>query len=219
MYWWWFCLFKMGFSHVIYRDSFIVNRCLVLAVSKTEKPSLEHLFKNSVDNISVISYHSFLVLKAHRSFSLVKTNLILRHLQSLLQSWSTFLCVSLECNPINGGLKYIILISDSLFSVHLSLLQFILSFKFIWLNNMIYHSKRVLILLENIFKILKIFVKTCSGIINPIHSIHQCFNWAQFIKVTHKTQIIQQWNTEVCESDSSLFMSIYFKSEFNIFHA
>ena len=156
----------------------------------------------------MISYHSFLVLIAHCSFSLVKTNLILRHLQSLLQSWSTFLCVSLECNPLNGGLKYIILISDSVFWELLSLLQFILSFKFIWLNNMIYHSNRVLILLENIFKILKIFVKTYSGIINRIHSIHQYFHWAQFITVTRKTQIIQQWNTEVCESDSSLFMSI-----------
>ena len=46
----------------------------------------------------------------------------------------------------------------------------------IWFNNRVYHSKRVLILLENFFKILRIFVKTCPGIINPIHLVHQYFN-------------------------------------------
>ena len=25
MYWYYFCLFKMGFNHVMYRDSFILN--------------------------------------------------------------------------------------------------------------------------------------------------------------------------------------------------
>ena len=48
MYWYCFCLFKMGFSHVMYRDSFILNWCLVLAVSKTEEQSLEHLSKESL---------------------------------------------------------------------------------------------------------------------------------------------------------------------------
>ena len=46
----------------------------------------------------------------------------------------------------------------------------------IWFNNRVYHSKRVLILLENFFKILRIFVKTCPGIINPIQLVHQYFN-------------------------------------------
>ena len=36
--------------------------------------------------------------------------------------------------------------------------------------------KGLLILLENIFKILMIFVKTCPGIINTTHLIHQRFD-------------------------------------------
>ena len=38
-------LFKLGFSHVMYTDSFILNRWLVLVAS------LEHLSKQSLDNI------------------------------------------------------------------------------------------------------------------------------------------------------------------------
>ena len=41
----------MGFSHVMYRGSPILNLCLVLVVSKTEKQSLEHLSKQSVDDV------------------------------------------------------------------------------------------------------------------------------------------------------------------------
>ena len=71
------------------------------------------------------------VEKAHRSFSLVKTNLTFRLLQqNLLQNWSTFFCISLECSPINSNLKYLILISDSVFWELFSFLQFILSFKY-----------------------------------------------------------------------------------------
>ena len=36
--------------------------------------------------------------------------------------------------------------------------------------------KGLLILLENTFKILMIFVKTCPGIINTTHLIHQRFD-------------------------------------------
>ena len=128
---------------------------LGLAVSKTEKQHLEHLSKQSVDDINV----RFLILtkvliysgcqmsasmsditsitsstsrlmnklrkvftliwsfveKAHRSFSLVKTSLTFRLLQNLLQSWSTFFCVCLECSPVSGSLKYLILTSDFVF--------------------------------------------------------------------------------------------------------
>ena len=56
---------------------------------------------------------------------------------------------------------------------------------------MIDDSKRVLIRLENIFQILKIFVETYPGIINPLHSIHQCFNEAQFIIIRYKAEIKQ----------------------------
>ena len=51
MYWHCFCLFKMGFNHLMYKDSFIFNRCMVLVASKTEKKSLKHLSKQSLDDI------------------------------------------------------------------------------------------------------------------------------------------------------------------------
>ena len=38
-----------------------------------------------------------------------------RLLQNLLQSWSVFFCVCLECSPTNGSLKYLILVSNILF--------------------------------------------------------------------------------------------------------
>ena len=68
--------------------------------------------------------------KAHFSFWLVKSNLTFRLLQNLLQSWSTFFCVSLECTPINRSLKYLTLISDSVFWELFSFLQFVLSFRY-----------------------------------------------------------------------------------------
>ena len=80
----------------------------------------------------------------------------------------------MECSPINGSLKNLILISDSVFSKLFSFLQFILSFK--------YDLTTWSIILRGtdstgeFFKILKIFVKTCPGIINTIHSIHQRFD-------------------------------------------
>ena len=48
-----FCLFKIGFNQVMHEDPFILNWCSVLGVSKTEKQSLEHLSKQSVDDIRV----------------------------------------------------------------------------------------------------------------------------------------------------------------------
>ena len=59
--------------------------------------------------------------KEHRSFSLVKTNLIFGLLQNLLQSWSTLYCISLECSPINGSLRHMILI------LQITLLKFLRS--------------------------------------------------------------------------------------------
>ena len=44
--------------------------------------------------------------KIHCSFSLVKINLTFRLSRNLLQSWSTFFCVILDCSPSNGSLKY-----------------------------------------------------------------------------------------------------------------
>ena len=133
---------------MIYRDSFVLNWCLLLPVSKTEERSLEHLSKQSVDDNKVLLYR-FLILtkvfiyfgcqmlasliasqlshtklyrqpwkgihfdmkkwsfneKIHCSFSLVKINLTFRLSRNLLQSWSTFFCVILDCSPSNGSLK------------------------------------------------------------------------------------------------------------------
>ena len=109
---------------------FMYSGCQISA-SLTDITSITFSTNKLIDNLERYSllYGSF-VEKAHRSFSLVKTNLTFRLLQNLLQSWSIFFCISLECSPINGSLKYLILISHSVFSILFSFLQFILSFKY-----------------------------------------------------------------------------------------
>ena len=62
IYWYCFCLFKMGFNNVMYSDFFILNWCLVLAVSKTEKQSLEHLSKQYWNDIRCWYMWDFLSL-------------------------------------------------------------------------------------------------------------------------------------------------------------
>ena len=46
-----FCLFKVDFSQLIDRLSFMRNWCFFIAVSRKEKQSLEQGFKQSVDDI------------------------------------------------------------------------------------------------------------------------------------------------------------------------
>ena len=150
----------MEFSDVTFKDSFIWNGCLVVAVSKVEKYSLEHLSEQYVNDIRCWYMYDFLSLptciriysccqksgslidktsiatstaklidnlrymftliwlfcvKSTSLFSLVKTNLTFIFLQSIWQNLSTFFRVSLEWCPINRILKYLILISCSMF--------------------------------------------------------------------------------------------------------
>ena len=110
---------------------FIYSGCQMLA-SLTDITSITASTNKLIDNLGKICsllFGSF-VEKAHHSFLLVKNNLTFRLLQNLLQSWSIFFCISLECSPINSSLKYLISISDSAFSELFSFLQFILSFKY-----------------------------------------------------------------------------------------
>ena len=88
----------MGFSHIIHRNSFVLNWCFVLAVSKTEKHSLEHLSKHSLDKTRCWYVCDFLSLPKCSSILVVKC----------LQAWPTYyLYISHKqtCNPINGSLE------------------------------------------------------------------------------------------------------------------
>ena len=62
MYWYDFCLFKVGFNQVINKLSFIRNWCFVLAASRIEKQSREQAFKQSADDIKCWYICDFLSL-------------------------------------------------------------------------------------------------------------------------------------------------------------
>ena len=135
-----------------------------MSASLTNIPSITASANKLIATLERFSllYGSF-VEKAHRSFSLGKTNLTFRLLQNHLQSWSIFFRISLECSPINGNLKYLILISDSAFSEVLSFLQFILSFKY----DLIIQS----MILRGYWFYLRILLRSLRSLSKPVEEL------------------------------------------------
>ena len=105
MYWYCFCLFRLGFSHVTYKDSFILNWCFVLAVPKTEKQSLEHSYKQILNEIRCCYMWDFLSLQKCSSILVAKCQ----------QVWSTEVALQLAETNLQTTLERCLLWYGSFF--------------------------------------------------------------------------------------------------------
>ena len=85
-----FCLFEMGFSHVIYRGFFIINWCLILVVSKTEKQSLEHISKTICGWHKALIYVWFIILTKVLIYSVCQISASLTNITSITASANKF---------------------------------------------------------------------------------------------------------------------------------
>ena len=87
----------------------------------------------------------------------------------------TFFCISSEFSPINGSLKYLILISHSVFSELFSFLLFILSFKYdltIWSIN-----------LRGYWFFWRIFLKSLRSLLKPIQELLILYVWSTSVLI------------------------------------